>query len=478
MARCFTLAKELKSRCSKIFFISRDITDHFLAALKQEGIPIIRLQSGTNWEEDAAQSIAAIKELAIPTPDWLIVDQYELDSRWETQIRPYIKKIMVIDDLDNRNHDCDALLDQNLVNDMKRRYKNHLPINTKRFLGPGYALLQPLFRDLHAKTTPKKALKNILVFFGGASQDQLISMVIDAFMKLNKPEINLHVVNFSSNTNPSLVSQNIRTYPMLPSLAPLLADADLCIGGCGATAWERLCLGVPALVITLADNQVPIAEELSKRGFIRLLGHHDSVNPEIIFSALSTVIEEKRLQDWSAKCLEVVDGLGLEKIVDFLLTEKLPLSARAVTEEDEALLLKWVNDPLTRTNSFSTDIISPEDHHLWFTKKINDPKKCKIYIIEKSDGSPIGQVRFDLISKDDAEIDVTVCPTERKKGYGGRVIEIACSKFLVSSGVKNISAYIKVSNLSSQKSFEKSGFVRFNDTVINGQKVSHYKFKS
>ena len=130
--------------------------------------------------------------------------------------------------------------------------------------------------------------KRILVYFGEADDNNLTEMSISAFMKLNNHNIKLDVVISSKNPcikkikNLSKKSKNISIKTDLDSLAPLMLKADLALGACGATSWERLCLGLPSIIVTIAENQEPIAKELHNRGLIRWLGNYTEISNNLI----------------------------------------------------------------------------------------------------------------------------------------------------------------------------------------------------
>ena len=206
--RCLTLAKRLKQQGAICKFICRDHKNNLIEKIKKEDFEVVTLSNsikakstqntknanlgysswiGASWREDAKQTINALNKEKI---DWLVIDHYGIDRRWEEKLRPYSIKIMVIDDLANRNHDCDLLLDQNLIANFKNRYQNLLPKNCSTLLGPQYALLQNEYKDLHLSATPRiGSIKRILVYFGGADQNNLTEIALSSFLKLNRKNI-------------------------------------------------------------------------------------------------------------------------------------------------------------------------------------------------------------------------------------------------------------------------------------------------
>jgi UDP-2,4-diacetamido-2,4,6-trideoxy-beta-L-altropyranose hydrolase len=342
--RCLTLARALRDRGAHCRFICREHLGHMLELIRQAGFEAIALPMlepdnladtlvnervlahaqwlGTTWQMDAEQTIVALGGVQ---PDWLIVDHYALDDRWEEQLRPHCSKIMVIDDLADRQHDCDILLDQNLIANLEYRYDTLLPGHCARLLGPEYALLQPQYADLHPRTPPRLGpIQRIMVYFGGADRDNLTGRTIEAFLSLDYADIALDVVINPTGLHAAAVREqingykNISIYENLPSLAPLMVQADLAIGAGGATSWERCCLGLPALVITTADNQRAVAAELHHLGCHILIGDQDTVSEGVLIEKLKEWLTRGSIGEISLICRLLVDGRGVERVCRFI----------------------------------------------------------------------------------------------------------------------------------------------------------------
>ncbi len=204
--RCLTLAKALRESGAQILFICREHEGDLCNHIEEQGFAVHHLSSpredfiseyapahaawlGATWQEDADATVAAITSLQIK-PDWLIVDHYGIDQRWEDVLRPLVDRIMVIDDLADRHHDCDLLLDQNLILDMESRYGDLVPDDCTLLLGPDYALLQPIYAELHDRIPPREgSIRRILISFGGADSNNLTGRALEAFISLNRPDI-------------------------------------------------------------------------------------------------------------------------------------------------------------------------------------------------------------------------------------------------------------------------------------------------
>lgn len=483
--RCLSLAQALRDRGADCIFICRRHVGHLMERIRQAGYEAIALPLsnknnssglpkdqpvlahahwlGIDWQTDAAQTLDILRDRR---PDWVVVDHYALDHRWESQARTAVKKVMVIDDLADRKHACDLLLDQNLVEKKDNRYDILTSITCVRLLGPNYALLQPQYAELHPHISPRKGpVKRILVYFGGADNRNITERAIAAFSGLNRADLFLDVViNSDSPHAVSLRDQvkhhkNIVLHEDLPSLAPLMAQADLAIGAAGATSWERCCLGLPTLVISLAKNQIPIAAELDRLKFVRYVGNLEAVSLSALKEAIQEVLQnEDCLAQWSKHCLDLVDGLGAKQVAKLLILNSLStLSARPACLADEKQLLSWANDSLVRKNSFSPEPIEVDTHRSWFYKRLTHPETCQIYILETKAGLPIGQVRFERC-KEAWEIDYSLIAGARGLGLGVPLLKTAVQTFRQSRKGVSVFGRVKHGNLASEKVFRHLGF--------------------
>lgn len=479
--RCLTLASMLRDRDAEVFFICREHNGHLCDLIDEKGFAVSRLPAlregiqsedslvhavwlGASWQEDAQQTRAAI-ETSGEKHDWLVVDHYALDQRWESALRTSVGRIMVIDDLADRLHDCDILLDQNLVAQMHTRYADKVSATRGMLLGPAYALLQPIYAEVHERIPPREGpIRRIFIFFGGADSDNLTGRTLAAFLRLNRPDIEVDVVITAASPHAEAIRQqvaghsNIRLHSGLLTLAPLMAKADLAIGACGATSWERLCLGLPTLVVTVGENQRPIANELSQRGLIRWLGHQDMVDQATIAQALGELIQQGLDASWSRRCLAVVDGNGVKRVCAALtVTANVVLRVRYAKLEDEALLLTWANDSATRRNGFSPENIPAATHRIWFRNHLQNQDGCRLYIVETTDGVALGQVRFERQNLA-WEVHYALAPVFRGRGLGRALLEVALQKLRADMRGVLIFGQVKGGNQPSRKVFESLGF--------------------
>jgi UDP-2,4-diacetamido-2,4,6-trideoxy-beta-L-altropyranose hydrolase len=394
-----------------------------------------------------------------------VVDHYGIDHRWETELRESVGRIMVIDDLADRPHDCDLLLDQNLVADSLARYADKVPEGCALLLGPQYALLESVYMQMHDRVSPRAGpIRRILIAFGGADSGGFASRTVSAILTMDRADIDVDVaISAKSRQDPliqtvSMDHPNIHVHVGLPSLAPLLANADLAIGAGGTTTWERLCLGVPSVVMTVAPNQYPAALELNRRGLICWLGGIDQVSSSTLVAALENLIEKGLDGSWSRRCLELVDGRGANRVSAALMVSGgAALRPRRATADDEDLLLAWANDPETRRNGFSSEAIPARTHHAWFRERLLDADACRLYIIETVDRLPVGMVRFERQARA-WEVHYSISRIFRRQGLGRKVLETALADLVANMPDASVFGQVKNTNRASRKIFESLGF--------------------
>jgi UDP-2,4-diacetamido-2,4,6-trideoxy-beta-L-altropyranose hydrolase len=336
--RCLTLADELRERGATPRFVCREHPGNLIGLLEAKGYPVARLEPagagyreqpgdlahaswlGAPWQADAAATAAL---LGSSRPEWLIVDHYALDARWERQLRPLAGRILAIDDLADRPHDCDFLLDQNLHDNMPERYRKLVPQQCATLLGPRYALLRPEFSQARKNLAPRKGdLERILVFFGGSDPSNETLKALQALSLLNRPDLAVDVVLGGANPHLAEIQAYCAVLPWVSllqrveNMAQLIARADLAIGAGGGSTWERCCLGLPALVTSIALNQVALSQSAERAGVISYLGAASQVSAEQMAAALARLAADREaLAAISRAGMEIADAAGRDRVV-------------------------------------------------------------------------------------------------------------------------------------------------------------------
>ena len=341
--RCLTLADELKKCGAKCIFVCRQYQGNLLSLIinrghKALGLPDchdIRAQTdgepshaswlGCDWVTDVNQTNEVLGDILV---GWFIVDHYAIDHQWESVMRSRASHIMVIDDLADRHHECDILLDQNwfAVNDHDR-YQGYVSEQCLSLLGPKYALLGPEYSYIRSLMPPRDGLVHrILVFMGGSDPTNETYKVLTALQAKELSHLSVDVVFGSNYSNIEdiklkLVQRpNTSMHHNLRSLAGLMMKSDLMISAGGATSWERMCLGLPAIVISIASNQTLTNVALSEAGYIQFLGEKEKVNSkDIEKKIIYSIMQNKLLKDHSIRMQKLVDGKGSLTVANYLI---------------------------------------------------------------------------------------------------------------------------------------------------------------
>ncbi|MBV2127866.1 UDP-2,4-diacetamido-2,4,6-trideoxy-beta-L-altropyranose hydrolase [Arsukibacterium indicum] len=276
--RCLTLANALATSLTttaNIHFICRAEPGHLASLIEQHGYQISLLSAASSITEvsDARQSLSVIDEDC----QLLIVDHYRLAAEYSQQLRQRCHKIMVIDDLANRRHDCDILLDQNFLPDAESRYQQLVSEQCLQLLGPRYVLLR---EEFYQRQTPlfSERQNRLLVFFGGADPFNLTKMAVQALSELKFPDLTADIVIGATHPLRSELEHSCAVLPGVSLhvqcnyMARLMYQARLMLGAGGASHWERCKCALPALVVTVAENQQATTAYLARLGACVWLG--------------------------------------------------------------------------------------------------------------------------------------------------------------------------------------------------------------
>jgi UDP-2,4-diacetamido-2,4,6-trideoxy-beta-L-altropyranose hydrolase len=343
--RCLTLADALKEDGANIQFIVREHKGSLANEIRDRGYQVKLLPTprgntqseksdsgyaqwlGVSLEQDADETRQALGSLV---PDWLIVDHYALDTAWESQLRKTVKNIMVIDDLTNRKHDCDVLLDQTFNRDEKD-YRKLVPESCRILTGSGYALLRSEFRKSRDKAIERRAsrkgLHSIMVSLGGTDPDNVTETILLGLSQSNLDTDSVVTVLLGKHS-PHLDSvknyaQHMRMNTTLlvdaKNVAEVMLNSDLAIGAGGTSAWERCCVGLPSLISVNAENQQKIVSELAAKGAVENMGWYRELTADKVAGLINELIKNPdKLAKMSSAALTVTDGEGAAKVVNVL----------------------------------------------------------------------------------------------------------------------------------------------------------------
>ncbi|RTY34217.1 UDP-2,4-diacetamido-2,4,6-trideoxy-beta-L-altropyranose hydrolase [Chlorobium phaeovibrioides] len=437
--RCLTLAQNLHFRGVAIRFVSRLLPEYLCDMLSERGYECILLDgassdsltddlSHSHWLACSQQRDAQDCEQALAdrTWEWLIVDHYALDARWESALRKRAKHIFVIDDIADRQHDCDILLDQNFYADMGGRYSGKVPPHCRLLLGPQYALLRDEFRrqrvDVKVRIGP---VKRVLVFFGGIDAENYTGRAIDVLSHTKRNGLLVDVVigiqhPFREQIESSCSEHKFTCYVQTGSISELMAKADLAIGAGGSATWERCCLGLPTIAIATAANQLTQVGDAAGEGLL--------YSPEIdkdfvglVQRHLGALIENSNLRNLiSQRAMGAVDGLGVFRIARKMGCTGIQM--RLASQDDSVELFKWRNHEIIRAVSRNPEEINWSDHQKWYAAVLSSSDR--VLLIGEQQTVPVGVVRFDF-EGNKAEVSIYLVPGLQFSGRGQELLQCA-----------------------------------------------------
>lgn len=469
LARCQSLADALRMRGAKITFVCRHLTAGAAERLQAAGHTVVCIDGagepdelahsawlGGAQSEDAARTRAALADFV---PDWLIVDHYALDARWQRALREVAVRIMVIDDLADREHDCDLLLDQNLYAGMELRYAQRVAAAARLLLGPRHALLRPEFAAVRGRRRDG-TVRRVLVFFGGVDASNQTGRAVALLPRALPPNVEVNVVLGTAHPHRSEIESacaqsGYRCHVQTTRMAELMAEADLAIGVGGTAVWERCCTGLPALVWAVADNQRLQVATAAEAGLLHAplrVGEDD----EALVRQIAALCDSPGLlRAMSEAGAAAVDGAGVARVCRALGCTG--ISLRPAVAEDGDDLFAWRNREAVRLASRNREPIPRPVHEAWLADTL--ARADRRLLVGERNGVPVGVVRFDLAG-DEAEVSIYLASDEHAAGAGGDLLA-AAERWLAldrSAGVCKIRAEVAGDNAPSRHMFLSAGY--------------------
>ncbi len=460
--RCLTLANLFKQSGYHVLFICSEESEGSVQYIEKNEFEIKFILNNHTLEHDAGQCREIIKNIDVHL---FVVDHYQLDFRWESLVKGSGIRLMVIDDLADRQHLCDVLLDSSYGRRINE-YQNLTNNECTYLLGSDYCLLRVEFRFLYEQAILKRKqtrkLANILINFGATDHKQLSVKVVNIIQEL-KYDGEIHILISSTSKwvkELELISDvfsNIVLHIDAQNVAELMLAADLSIGSVGTSSWERCCLGLPTIGVVVADNQINIASQLTKLGVMEL------TSIEKIGVKLEDYITKFDLEKWqemSNKAFQVCDGLGGYRVVNKALNCPPKINLQPMEIEDESILYSWQSEPGNRKYSGVDRVPNIDEHRVWYASSLDSSLRRMWLLI--FNGEKCGYVRLDIKNSSE-EVSVLISQKYRKLGLAHGAISKL--KELCLFGV--LDAQISSNNLASILLFKKLGF----------EKVSNSKYR-
>ncbi|RKF19648.1 UDP-2,4-diacetamido-2,4,6-trideoxy-beta-L-altropyranose hydrolase [Alginatibacterium sediminis] len=477
--RCLSLANQLKKFGHDLSFICTDHPGNICSIIRSFGFKVSLIPAGNSnidpeltsswlgrsYRGDAKATISNLEEL--PRVDYMVVDHYGIDSRWEAMLKPCTRHLVVIDDLANRFHHCDTLLDQTYARDLSAYYPL-VPEFTNLLLGTDFALLRDEFLQFKDKILVKRKntskVKSLLVSLGGTDRNNVTK---ELMLMLENSSLNssVRITIIVGPNNPhqsSLVDvsntsrfTNYKVLFAVSNMAEILSQHDLAIGASGASAWERCALGLPSISIELAENQKEICKILEHQGASIALGSPSELNGTKLEQALNYI--QSNYQSMVSKSIALVDAHGSRRaaacIFQTSLKDGLLVHLKLANSNDCQQLFEWQQEPATREYALNPSIPSYIEHQLWFQRQLSD-KNYHLYMVSSKD-TQLGMLRLDWLVEFSAyEVSIVTPDSSKRLGVAKAALELA----IILMPKTDFYATILPQNVASLALFRKQGF--------------------
>lgn len=462
--RCLSLAQAWRRTSGSVIFVSAEMTLSLKSRLLREGFQTAELSATPGTREDAERTIELAKCM---NASWIVADSYKFGLDYQQIVKAADLRLLLLDDYGHAGkYIGDIVLNQNLSANVDL-YTARAP-NTRLLLGTRYALLREeflLWRDWR-REIPDHARK-VLVTLGGVDSNN----VTNAVLQILAGFADLESIVVVGGSNPHFEKLNaeiakskaqIRLIVGATDMPELMAWADVAVAASGATSWELAFMGLPSLLLVLADNQHAVAEALDRAG----VAH--KITTECIAGELATLLTDA--DGRRAMCQrgrELVDAKGAGRVTACMRSAALKL--RRVEDVDCRLLWEWANDPESRAVSLSSAPIPWEEHERWFAARRRSPT-CLFCLGVNWQDVPVGQIRFD-ISGSEALVSVSIAKEARGRGYGAALILRGSQQCFADTPTETIRAYVKLVNSASLSAFICAGYADVGLAEIHGVSV-------
>lgn len=492
--RCLTLANALRASGHQVCFLSRQHQGHLCDLIKTQSFEVVELKpvsitnasSYQDWlgiaqEQDADECLALLNQKRHLTKpfDLCIVDHYGLDEKWQYKFKPAYSKMLVIDDLANRSHKADFLLDQTLGR-RHQDYRNLVPEHCQVLTGEKFMLLRDEFLRLRAlaeqKRVEAKPLHHVLVSLGGIDVDNITATCIQALAILQKDHAELRATVVMSAVAPhtATIEKAIQQYDWITlavnteKMAELLLKADIAIGAAGSSAWERCFMGLPTINLILAENQQKVAAQLAKAGAATNAGIARILSPEQLGQCCAELLNNPiKHQQMAKQSLSICDGKGIERLVNIITNEQTEIAFIPATAADSQRVYQWQCEPGARKYSRNPKPPTLDEHLAWFDKLLLDESRT-LYLL-KHENQFCGFIRLDLLKEHPKDKNMSIKCFEISiliplafQGLG--IATKALSSLNLVAKNCDIMAHVHPDNLASVKLFKRAGFKQITDT--------------
>jgi UDP-2,4-diacetamido-2,4,6-trideoxy-beta-L-altropyranose hydrolase len=472
--RCLALAQAWKRAGGAVTFLGQEGLAGIEERIRGEGISLRTLPNcGSSADAFVESALSADAQYAV-------LDGYGFGESQQSRLSEAGVRVLMVDDYGHAAaYPARWILNPNA----HATAEMYTGTKARLLLGSSYALIRDEFLPwVRWKRLISDRCRKILITIGGSDPDNVSEKILRSiqFLECKDLEVLLVVGGASPHLQDVQAASERSPVPVkivhsVRDMPARMAWADVAISGAGGTSHELCYMGLPALLLVIAENQRRNAERLAQMGVAVNGGTSREFHPELFASQLQALIESAEARTaMSQGARDLVDGLGSERVRAALLDRELKL--RFVRESDCRFLFDWAVDLVARAASFHSQPISWEDHTHWFRERLQDPHSV-LYIGESAEDEPVGLVRFH-VNEDRAVVSVNVAPTFRSKGWGRELITLATRMLVRARSVSRVEAFIRPDNQASIQLFGACGFQLYGKERVLDQDALLFTWES
>ena len=480
LMRCLALAQGWQAQGGTVLLLSACAQERLRRRVAEAGVPAEWWETAPAIGEDLQRILQTLERMrsAQSQCPWLVLDGERFSEVFQGAAKAAGYRVLVIDDMGAlARYEADVILNQNVFADAVAYECNS---STLVLRGPRYALLAPAFaaRRDEARQIPGMACR-VLVTMGGSDPDNATAHVLEALRTLRVRDLEVVIAVGAYYAHGEMLQAAARTAPFpvrvirdATDMPRLMAWADIALSAAGTTCWELACLGVPMVLLVIADNQRGNAEALAAREAAVHAGEAQQRSPDRLSAVLRELMADPdRRRDMSLHARQLVDGKGAARVLACV--QGLSLSLRHVQPDDCRLLWEWANDPDVRAVSFSPEAIPWERHLEWFERVMrNHHTRC--FIATTEGDIPVGQVRYDCQGTA-ATLSLSIDRRFRGQRFGQALVWRSAMEVFREGGVEELHAYVRPGNAASTRIFLQTGFREMGATVVRGHTATHWR---
>lgn len=471
--RCIAIGQAWRADGGPVVFVSAGLHETFCRRIEIEGFDLVRSDVVPSSARDAEETLAVAQDKGAK---WILIDGYHLDEGYRRRIKAGCCHVAWVHDGGPvPGHAVDVVVQPGPAASGRKAIGLD---PTVRYVGGGRFLL--VRREIVALRNPGRPtsdrVNRVLVSFGGGDDRGMVAVCARALAQA-APDTHVRVLSTGVPTWSERDLSVLRRVDVIHepgNVAEHMSWADVAVSGAGGTCWEQALLGLPALLVVMADNQLPNARTAESSGFAKVLGNWSEVTEQGVEDALRPLLRDRVIrQEMRAKGEAMIDGLGAERVVRVMKAES--IKVRPAVREDAELLFRWTNDPVVRAQSFSSEPVAWESHCAWLDRMLADADSL-IFVGQTDEGEPIGTVKFSREGTE-ATIGVSIATEARGLGYATPLILRGVREAAGRHGIGLVHAYIKTDNQASVRAFQAAAFEHVEPTTVGGWPAHHLVWK-